>query len=166
MKTITITVYNVIGNKTYEDNPDCNWAYCVTCGSMKEALRELRKCVEEDYDGFYADYDDDEERQRNRKEEEAEIERAVEKKYLSVGELTVIYEIRKQTVTVPVPKELKALAKAAAEYAFAVDEEMESGDYHIDDTCKTDAEIETHNENVNTAIVARQKLDKLIKAAI
>lgn len=158
MKTITINVYNVIGNKTYEDNPDCNGAYCVTCGTMKEAERKLRKCVEADYNGFYEG--DDEE--HNDYDAEDTITRAIKEKCLSVGELTVIYEIRKQTVTVPVPKELKALAKAAADYANAVDEEMESGDYHLDDTCKTEAENETHNENVRIVIETREILDKLI----
>lgn len=116
MNTITITVYNVIGNKTYEDNPDCNGAYCVTCGTMKEAERALRECVESDYDAFYEG--DDEEHN----DAEDTITRAIKEKYLSVGELTVIYDIRKQTVTVPVPKELKALAKAAADYANAATE--------------------------------------------
>ena len=156
MNTITITVYNVIGNKTYEDNPDCNGAYCVTCGTMKEAERALRECVESDYDAFYEG--DDEEHN----DAEETITRAIKEKYLSVGELTVIYDIRKQTVTVPVPKELKALAKAAAGYANAIDEEMESGGYHLDDTCKTEAEIETHNENVRIATENRKILDKLI----
>lgn len=156
MNTITITVYNVIGNKTYEDNPYCNGAYCVTCETMKEAERALRECVESDYEAFYEG--DDEEHN----DAEDTITRAIKEKYLSVGELTVIYDIRKQTVTVPVPKELKALAKAAADYANAVDEEMESGDYHLDDTCKTEAEIETHNENVRIATENRKILDKLI----
>ena len=156
MNTITITVYNVIGNKTNEDNPDCNGAYCVTCGTMKEAERALRECVESDYDAFYEG--DDEEHN----DAEETITRAIKEKYLSVGELTVIYDIRKQTVTVPVPKELKALAKAAAGYANAIDEEMESGGYHLDDTCKTEAEIETHNENVRIATENRKILDKLI----
>lgn len=162
MNTITITVYNVIGNKTYEDNPDCNGAYCVTCGTMKEAERALRECVESDYDAFYegeAFYEGDDEEHNDAEET---ITRAIKEKYLSVGELTVIYDIRKQTITVPVPKELKALAKAAADYANAVDEEMESGDYHLDDTCKTEAEIETHNENVRIATENRKILDKLI----
>ena len=88
MKTITITVYNVIGNKTYEDNPDCNGAYCVTCGTMKEAERALRECVEADYDVFFEG--DDEEHN----DAEDTITRAIKEKYLSVGELTVIFASR------------------------------------------------------------------------
>ena len=158
MKTIKITVYNVIGNKTYENDPDCNGGYCVTCGTMKEAERELRKCIEADYDGYYEG--DDEE--HDEADLTAEVNLAVKTKCLSIGDLTVIYDIRKQTVTVPVPKELKALAKAAAEYGDAVDAEMESGDYHLEDTCKTESEIETHNENVENASSAWAKLHSMI----
>lgn len=158
MKTITINVYNVIGNKTYENDPDCNGGYCVTCGTIKEAENKLRECIEKDLARYYEG--DDEE--HDEAEMQAEIEQAAKTNCLSIGDLTVIYDIREQTVTVPVPKKLKALAKAAADYANAVDEEMESGDYHLDDTCKTEAEIETHNENVRITTENRKILDKLI----
>lgn len=56
------------------------------------------------------------------------------------------------------------LAKSALAYGEAVDNEMGSGDYHLDDISATAEEIETHNKNVEETTKAWNKLESLINS--
>lgn len=90
-----ITVYNVICHKEYENDPDCNGSYAVTCTSKEQAEKELRKCIAEDYDGYYDGNDEQGEDELN-----DIVETAANEKLLVIGDMTCTYVIDKQKLTI------------------------------------------------------------------
>ena len=101
-----IEIYNVIGHKAYSDAPECDGSYAVTCTSKKDALKELKDCINSDIDGWYEECEDGEDEGKPSKMQIMNIVRVCAKGGIGMlnlgGSLDCQYEVKRQTLDISI----------------------------------------------------------------
>ena len=60
-------------------------------------------------------------------------------------------------------KEFEELKELIRNFLSALDTEMELGDYHLNEDCVTDEQIDEYHEAVDEVVSIRNKIEKIIR---